>query len=86
MYLNYAKVLTSIGLLFVTIMVSLLPTNITLSILVLSAGLIGIYYVALNYDINYKYWFSFFGQLLALILIVIFFVAIFSLFVSLIIP
>ena len=86
MYLNYSRFLTSIGLLFMAIMASQLPAYITLSILVLSATFIGLYYVVQNYVIDYKYWFSFFGQLLALILIVSGFVAIFSLFVSLITP
>lgn len=84
MYLNYTKVLTSIGLLFVAIIASIMPAYITLSILVLSASFIGLYYVLQNYDIDYKYWFSFIGQLLALILIVSGFVIIFTAVVNLI--
>ena len=84
MYLNYTKVLTSIGLLFVVIIASLLPAYITLSILVLSATFIGLYYVVQNFDIDYKYWFSFIGQLFALILIISSFIAIFIAVVNLI--
>jgi hypothetical protein len=86
MYLNYTKVLTSISLLFVAIVAALVPAYMTLSIIVLSASFIGLHYVLQNYDIDYKYWFSFIGQLFALILIVSGFVAIFGLFVSLITP
>lgn len=86
MYLNYTKVLTSIGLLFVAILASIIPAYIALSLFILFASFIGLYYVLQNYDIDYKYWFSFIGQLLALIVIVGGFVMLFTAFVNLIAP
>jgi len=83
MYSNHYKIISSISVVFIALLTVFIPLIISLSIFAISLTCIGSYYVSHNYDIEYKYWFSFVGQLLGLILIVSSIVVIFSLAVNL---
>jgi len=69
------KILSTISLTFIVLMTVLLPITITLTMLLIGSVVIASFYIIQNYDINYKYWFSFIGQLCALIFVSATFVA-----------
>jgi heme/copper-type cytochrome/quinol oxidase subunit 3 len=69
------EIISTVSIAFITLLALILPTTITLIMLVSSTVLIAAFTIAQNYDINYKYWFSFIGQLCALIFVAASFIA-----------
>lgn len=63
------KYLSIFSLTFMTIITLVLPSIITITMVSFASLSIASYYLIQNYDINYKYWFSFAGQLCALIFV-----------------
>jgi hypothetical protein len=73
------KILTSLSLLLGFSFLSLLPTMMFTIVLFSLIVVMASYYVSNNFHIDYKYWLSFAGQLMGLILVVGCFVAMISL-------
>ena len=69
------EIITTFSIAYITLLALLLPTMATVIMLAVSVVIVTVYTIVQNYDINYKYWFSFIGQLLALIFVVVSFVA-----------
>lgn len=68
-------IITTFSIAMVTLLVLILPSLISIAMFIISAVVITSVTVAQTYDINYKYWFSFAGQLCALIFVSVSFVA-----------
>jgi len=69
------KIISTFSIAFVTLLAVILPSMISITMFIISAVIIASVTVVQSYDINYKYWFSFAGQLFALIFVSISFVA-----------
>ncbi|MBL4772159.1 MAG: hypothetical protein JKX98_00680 [Alcanivoracaceae bacterium] len=65
-----SKIISSISIILITLIAVFLPSIITISVFSGSVLIITAYHIIQNFDIDYKYWFSFIGQLSGLILIV----------------
>lgn len=68
-------IISTFSIAFVTLLALILPTMISITMFIISAVMVASVTIAQTYDINYKYWFSFAGQLSALIFVAVSFVA-----------
>lgn len=59
------------------LLMMLLPVTLSLTMLVSTSLLLVGHYLIQNYDIDYKYWFSFLGQLVGFIFFVMSFLLVF---------
>jgi len=69
------EILSTFSIAIVTLLAVIMPTKLTILMFVVSAISVSFISIAQNYDINYKYWFSFAGQLFGLIFVAVSFVA-----------
>jgi hypothetical protein len=73
------EIISTFSIACFTLLVFFLPPMITITLLSVSALATALYMITqkydINYDIDYKYWFSFTGQLCALIFVSVSFVA-----------
>lgn len=79
------RILAALVFAIIVLLSMILPQFVTLISIISAALIASVHYIRHNYDINYKYWFSFVGQLCALVFIVLSFVLVFILTTSLII-
>jgi len=70
MFIVRSKVVPTVSLIFMLCVMVYLPSILSLIICVSSVLIAASYYIHTHYEIDYKYWLSFFGQLLALIFFV----------------
>lgn len=77
MFAQKTKIIPALIMIAVVSLSTLLPIKFTL-VAMLCTSLVTLGYpIIQSYDINYKYWFSFVGQLLGLIFFVVSFVLVF---------
>ena len=69
------EIISTFSIAIVTLLAVILPTKLTILVFIVSVICVSFISIAQNYDINYKYWFSFAGQLFALIFVAISFIA-----------
>ncbi|MCF6319825.1 MAG: hypothetical protein L3J83_11220 [Proteobacteria bacterium] len=77
MFAHKIKIISALIMLAVVSISTLLPIKFTLIAMLSSLVITLSYPIIQSYDINYKYWFSFVGQLLGLIFFVFSFVLVF---------
>lgn len=77
MFTNKFKVLPIISGFSMILLMMLLPVTLSLTMLVSTSLLLVGHYLIQNYDIDYKYWFSFLGQLVGFIFFVMSFLLVF---------
>ena len=63
------KIASAISITFIALIITLLPSIVSITVFFSSALIVATYYVTQHYDIDYKYWFSFVAQLSGLIFI-----------------
>lgn len=64
------KIIISLIATFIAVTTVLLPLSISISMLLSSVIITASFSIIQNYDINYKYWFSFIAQLIVLVFFV----------------
>lgn len=70
MFIVRSKVVPTVSLIFMLGVMMSLPSILSLIIFVSTVSIAASYYIHTHFEIDYKYWLSFVGQLLALIFFV----------------